>query len=223
MPVLDMFRRGWGWVWLLGATELVLIGAQLMPLLDPAPPRTRIPQTTTQPDSPARISLQPILDFHPFGTPDIPPSQAITPDEPAPPVPEAPPPPAPVTEGYVLQGVLFRDDGVPSRAILAWNGGAAASFVAGDTLPSGATLAGVEANRVWLEKDGEQQFLAFPITQSDPETAPPDAETAPPDETGSDLPALTDTTRPPAQTATMPQPDLRNLIPGLVATPPPGN
>lgn len=209
MAAMDAFRRGWGWVWLLGAAELALIGSEALPLFQPAPPPRVLPSQPAPPDSPARVSLQPILDFQPFGAPEIiaPPADVA----------EAPAaevlPPSPVTEGYVLQGVLFRDDGVPSRAILAWNGDLPASYTTGDTLPSGATLAGVEANRVWLEKDGDRQFLEFPVSGS-----------ALQDDGGSDLtaPPLTegDAASPaPNATPTMPQPDLRNLIPGLTAVP----
>ena len=218
MAVLDAFRRGWGWVWLLGTAEIALVGSEAVPLFRPVPPQPLLAQPAARAtDSPARVSLQPILDFQPFGTPAIPAPAPVTET----PVVEALPS-LPVTAGYALQGVLFRDDGVPSRAILAWNGGAPASFVVGDALPSGATLAGIEANRVWLEKDGDTRFLEFPASGS-----------ALQDPTGSDLPAeappndaaspADDQSLPPPKTQIMPQPDLRNLIPGLVATPPSEN
>lgn len=210
-----MFRRGWGWVWLLGAVVLALLGAEALPLLDPAPPKANQP-APQKAITPARVSLQPILDFHPFGAVEtpIPEAPMVVEDTPV----EAPPA-LPVTDGYVLQGILYRDDGEPSRAILAWNGGPPATFVTGDTLPSGATLAGVEATRVWLELDGDKQFLEFPGAE-----ITPNQET-----TGSELPDQNDPTAdtgtqttapPPPSTQIMPQPDLRNLIPGLVATPP---
>lgn len=212
MAALDMFRRGWGWVWLLGLAEAALLAPEVAALWQAAPAVVRPSLTTPRSaDTPARVSLQPIIDFQPFGTPAVP--------EPV--VAEAVPeveavPETPMTDGYVLQGVLFSDKGVPSRAILAWNGGAPASFVAGDVLPSGATLAAVEANRVGLTKDGDTQFLEFPASvrtlqspaDSEPTTQTDATATAPP---------------PQAKAPTMPQPDLQNLIPGLGATAPGNN
>lgn len=213
MAVLDAFRRGWGWVWLLGAAELALLTTEALPLLHPAPRDILATQPPAKPtakpaDSPARVSLQPILDFQPFGTPEVaaPDPVAETPVAEAAPV-------TPLTDGYILKGVLFREDGVPSRAILAWNGDMPASYIQGDTLPSGATLAGVEANRVWLEKDGDKQFLEFPLSGS---AVTDTTEPAQP------LPEDTPTAQPDAK-PTMPQPDLRNLIPGLADTPQPEN
>ncbi|MEO8241427.1 MAG: type II secretion system protein N [bacterium] len=219
MAALDIFRRGWGWVWLLACVELALVGSEALPLLHPTA-TTRTVQPAQKPISPARVSLQPILDFHPFGAPEPPPPDIAPPD----PVIEPDTPPPPVTDGYVLQGVLYREDGAPSRAILAWNGGPPATFVSGDTLPSGATLAGIEANRVWLELDGDRQFLEFPGTGVTPNQETTGSELPDQNDPSADTGTQTIDAKPaPPATQIMPQPDLRNLIPGLVATPPDQN
>ena len=205
--------RGWAWLWWIGAAELVLLGLEAVPVFQPVPAavaefRVAAPASV----APVRVSLQPVLDFQPFGTTAPPAAPALPATEAA---------PLPPAGSLVLQGVLLRDDVAASRALLSWDGGPARIFAIGDLLPGGGTLSGIAANRIWIDLDGEMQILGFP----DPAVGQPlsvagevQGGTGDDVANGASSGASAAAAKPKAQS--LPQPDLRNLIPGLVADPP---
>ena len=215
MPKVRIGWRGWGWLWWIVAVELVLLGAQAVPTFLPAPAAvtdgvtagvTAARQANSARDTPERASLQPVLDFQPFGVAAPP----ATPPEPAAAA------PAPPSGGLVLQGVLLRGDGAASRALLSSDGGPARIYATGDVLPGGGTLSGIEVDRIWIDLDRQKRILRFP----DPGTIPGATQPAPDqtlDETGdkADTQAKVSAAQTKAQSPK--QPDLRHLIPGLVA------
>ena len=212
---MSRFRiaRGWAWLWWIGAAELMLLGLEAVPVFQPVPAavaqaRVAAPAAV----APVRVSLQPILDFQPFGTPDPPAAPALPATEAA---------PLPPAGSMVLQGVLLRDDAAASRALLSSDGGPARIFAIGDLLPGGGTLSGIAANRIWIDLGDEMRTLGFP----DPGAAQPlsvagavQGGTGDDVENGASSGASAGAAKP--QARSLPQPDLRNLIPGLVADPP---
>lgn len=205
--------RGWAWLWWIGAAELGLLGLEAVPVFQPVPAavaQARVAATSAVPL--LRVSLQPILDFQPFGT-TAPPA--------APALPAAAAEPLPPAGNLVLQGVLLRDEVAASRVLLSWDGGPARIFAIGDLLPGGGTLSGIAANRIWIDLGDEMRTLGFP----DPGAAQPlsvagavQGGTGDDVENGASSGASAGAAKP--QARSLPQPDLRNLIPGLVADPP---
>lgn len=199
--------RGWGWLGWIVAAELVLLGAQAVPAFLPSPaalPSTRQASSTSA--VPVRASLQPVLDFQPFGVAALP---AAAPE----PAPDAP---ATAPDTLILRGVLLRGDDATSRVLLSSDGGPARIYATGDALPGGGTLSGIEVDRIWIDLGGQTQILRFPEPGT---TQPAPDQTS--DEAGADASAPTEglANAPAAQTKaqSVTQPDLRNLIPGLVA------
>lgn len=196
--------RGWGWIGWVVVIEVVLLGVQAVPTYLPVPAAVVAEkQAGSATVTPERASLQPILDFQPFG-------QAAAPA--AAPEPSAASA-APASDGLVLQGVLWRSDATASRALVSNGGSTARIYTTGDVLPGGGTLTGIEVDRIWIDLDGQKRTLEFLV----PRTATP-AQDQPSDKTASaetDAPAQAPavTTKAPS----LPQPDLRHLIPGLVA------
>lgn len=204
MPGFRTRLRGWGWLgWVVGI-EVVLLGVQAVPTFLPAPAAVlAAKEVSSATDAPERASLQPILDFQPFGQTAAPAAAS----EPAAAVAAA------ASDGLVLRGVLWRGDATASRAMVSTNGDAARVYATGDVLPGGGTLSGIEVDRIWIDLDGQKRTLEFP----EPTTAPsvhgqPSDDTANPDtETPAKAPAK------PTKAPSLTQPDLRHLIPGLVA------
>ena len=200
--------RGWAWLVWVGCAELVLLGLQALPAYLPAPAAVTQAQPAAA-DEPQRLNLQPILDFQPFGA-SAPPAAPSAPADPA----------SPATT-LVLQGVMWRGDPASSRALVRADTGPARIYATGDSLPGGGTLSGIEVDRIWIDLDGQKRILGFP----DPTMAPsaPSAGQATEDQSTAD-PIAPATTEAPAaalpakpQAPKLTQPDLRHLIPGLVA------
>jgi Type II secretion system protein C len=159
LTAMTSISRGWGGVLAAGLLMIGLLLSEAVPMLlhPPVPAGARVQRHPS--DGPApRVSLQPILDFMPFG--------AAAPPEAAP-LPDAPQA-ATIAEGtLVLQGILLRDDPALSRAMLSYDGGEAEGFAVGDPLPDGAVLSRIEADRVWIDHDGQEEMLSFPAELSD--------------------------------------------------------
>ena len=192
MPTFRM-ARGSGWIWWIGALEIALLGLQAMPNLLPTPAAVAEGRRAAAPvTTPERARLQPIVDFQPFGM-TAPPAA-----DPPPATADAPLPPV---TSLVLQGILLGDDGASAHVLLSSDGGPGKIYVVGDTLPGGGVLSGVEPDRIWIDLDGDKQILGFPVaqnTQGMTDSDPPESD---------------------RQTQDPLQPDLRQLIPGLVADP----
>lgn len=192
-----------GWVWIVVLAEVALLAIDLQTPAEPAraaPPVVATPASAVN----ARVSLQPVLDFQPFGTVPVvvepPPAEATG--------------PAPVVQprGLALQGVLLPGSG-PARALVSMDDGPALAYVKGDPLPGGGILADIAPDQIWIDRDGEKQplgFVAAPqAAQATPDAVPDDAE--------ADL-AEDPPTEPVLKGKALPQPDLRHLIPDLTNT-----
>ncbi len=192
-----------GWVWIVVLAEAALLAIDLQ---TPAEPARAAPPVMATPASAVsgRVSLQPVLDFHPFG---------------AVPVVAEPPPAAPVEpepmvqpRGLALQGVLLPGSG-PARALVSMDDGPALAYVKGDPLPGGGILADIAADQIWIDRDGEKQPLGFvappPAAQVAEDPVPTEAEA----DLAEDPPA-----KPVLKAKSLPQPDLRHLIPDLTKT-----
>jgi hypothetical protein len=146
--------RGWTVVMLAAIVVVGLLLVQAVPILL-NPPLAAGTRSQNQPSGePApRVSLQPILDFLPFGA-----GEAV---ETAPTLEGAP---SVITSDktLVLQGILLQDDPALSRVILSVDGGAAQGFAVGQTLPGVGTLSRIEAGTIWINHDGQDHILAFP-------------------------------------------------------------
>ena len=206
------FARGWGWIWWVVAAELVFLGIEAMPTLRPAPTVISAARVATVAAAAGRVSLQPILDFQPFGATD-------------PPV--AAPEPAAATarvtaaSSLVLQGVLLRDDQRASRVLVSTDGGPAQIYAVGDLLPGAGTLSGIEADRIWIDLGGQMQILGFP----DPGTGQPlpteaEAQTGTANAAESGVGSDVEKPAVKSKAQSLLQPDLRHLIPGLVTDAP---
>ena len=207
MPIFRILR-GWGWICGIAAAELVFLAVEAAPAFRPAPATVSDTRAATRAtDAPIRVSLQPVLDFQPFGAP----AQAAAP----PPADAAAPLPPEIS--LVLQGVLVRGDAGASRALISSDGGPARIYATGDILPGGGTLSGIESDRIWIDLDGEKQTLGFP----DPGNGQPanEADSTANDTANPPAIATVETPVPGAKAPTMPQVDLQHLIPGLVADP----
>lgn len=212
-----------GWVWIIVLAEVVVLSAEVRPLLTAA---RSAPIAAIKPlpasDPAQRVSLQPVLDFQPFGA--ALPVAAPAPAE----APENTPTPVAQPRGLVLLGVLLSNGGT-ARVLLSMDGGPAQSYNKGDPVPGGGTLQDIAADQIWIDVSGQRQAVGFP-----PRPAPVVAQVPDKDkdkETATIDPAANEssdeaTVEPKVQPAAklvrkakpMAQPDLRHLIPGLAET-----
>ncbi len=198
-----------GWVWLFVLGEFAGLGLEGRRLLQPAPIAAKaVPAPTTVPV--ARVNLQPILEFQPFGAAPVAPDPALAEDTSAPTQPTVPP------RGLALQGVLLPGSGA-ARVLLSMDDGPAQSYGRGDLLPGGGTLAEIAADQIWIDVDGEKQLLGFVAPPASIPTAAPVAEDnaeAADSEPAGDT-AEAPSVKPAVKMTSIPQPDLRHLIPVL--------
>jgi type II secretory pathway component PulC len=160
-----------------------------------------------------RVNLQPILEFQPFGTAAKPAVAEPIPVE----APSSAPAPVDQPRGLALHGVLLPDSGA-SQALLSMDGGPTQSYDKGDTLPGGGTLFEIAADHIWIDINGQRKTLGF-VDQPAQGTANARVEDP---ATESAEPVIEPVPEPAAKPArkakSVPQPDLRHLIPGLSQT-----
>lgn len=146
--------RDWGAVVVAALLVVLLLGAEAAQTILHPPHFGQIPSDSQNSALPAaRRSLQPILDFLPFG--EVQGVEAVQPTPNSPPA-------EPSVATLVLRGVFVAGDPALSRAMLGVDGGAAQQFAVGQTLPGGGTLTRIEPDKVWIDKDGDEQTLSFP-------------------------------------------------------------
>lgn len=211
-----------GWVWIIVLVEVMALSAEVSPLLTAARYAPIAVATGSLPtaDPVPRVSLQPILDFQPFGT-------APLAAEPAP-VPEDMPALVAEPRGLELLGVLVPNGGT-ARVLLSMDGGPAQSYGKGDQVPGGGTLQDIAADQIWIDVSGQRQALGFaprpaPVTAAVPDKDKENVAADPSSDEPADGATVPAEPKPQpaakrAKTAkAMPQPDLRHLIPGLAET-----
>ena len=146
--------RGWTVVVLTAILVAGLLVVQGVPILmHPTVGTGAVSETQALGEPAPRVSLQPILDFLPFGA-------AATVD--AAPTVEGGPAVTTSDKTLVLQGILLQADPALSRVILSVDGAAATSFAVGEALPGVGKLSRIEAGTIWINRDGQEQILAFP-------------------------------------------------------------
>ncbi len=201
-----------GWVWIVVLGEIAALGMELRPqamAADPAPIDAKLnPAREARPV--LRVSLQPILEFQPFGAVPVVPE----------PTPAEAPQNAPIVQkrGLALQGVLMPGSG-PAHVLLSMDDAPAQSYGKGDVLPGGGTLFDIAADKIWIEIGGRQQALGFVAppaampTQAAADGADTtDVEPAPEfDPEPADVPVG----KTAVKVKSLPQPDLRHLVPDL--------
>jgi hypothetical protein len=201
---------GLGWVWWVVLGEIVFLGLEARPPgMAAAPVPVAAMQALAQPVE--RVSLQPVLDFQPFGAAPVVAEPST--DEAPQPAPE----PASQPRGLALQGVLLPGSGA-ARVLLSMDGGPAQSYAKGDLLPGGGRLIDVAVDQIWIEIGGERQALGF--VEPGPSAPTPVLEDGADGSETSDLdpapePAVEPLVKPAKTGKAFPQPDLRNLIPDL--------
>lgn len=154
MTLVPGITRGWNVVLIAALIVSGLLLTQAVPiLLSPPFAASAGPQDQASGEPVPRVSLQPILDFLPFGsaetvetTPTVDGSQSVIASD----------------TPLVLQGILLRDDPALSRVIVSVDGAPAQGFAVGQTLPGVGTLSRIEADAIWIDRDGQDQMLAFP-------------------------------------------------------------
>lgn len=207
---LGLGRLGWVWIVILG--EAAFLGMELRPQGMAAQP-VPVAVKASRPAEPQRVSLQPILEFQPFGAVPV-----VA--EPTPPDAAEPPPNPPVQpRGLALQGVLLPGSGA-ARVLLSMDDAPAQSYGKGDRLPGGGTLVEIAADQIWIEIDGQKQALGFVAAPAVAKVQAPEADDGEYPAEPSDIePALETPDEPVAKpgrkSKPLAQPDLRNLIPGL--------
>ncbi len=212
MTAMASISRGWGGVLAAGLLMIGLLLSEAVPMVldPPVAAGARAPRQPSDGSAP-RVSLQPILDFMPFG--------AAVPAEAAP-LPDAPQ--AAMIDGgtLVLQGILLRDDPGLSRVMLSFDGGEAEGFAVGDRLPDGGMLVRIEADKVWIGRDGQEEMLSFP--EELPDAVPQDGAAQEPGEPAMQDQVDIDPNAPltAEDPSNMPQTDMMNTTAGPTVTMP---
>ncbi|WP_018716546.1 type II secretion system protein N [Arhodomonas aquaeolei] len=136
--------------------EAVLLGWQLWPRDNTAPPPEPAARSTPGDTAARSRDTAPVVDAHLFG-------RAPEADAPAP-TREAPPTQLDLT----LHGVVAGPSEDTGLAIIAAAGGDEHLYRPGDTLPGGARLEGIRRDRVILSRDGHRETLTLPEKTSPP-------------------------------------------------------